>query len=249
MRYLLNSKNQKIAYKTIKGKGPGMIFIHGLNSDMNGIKAINLEKYAKKNNLSFIRFDFRGHGKSFGNFEDFTISDWKDDLIFIIDTLTKGPQILIGSSMGGWLMILASKARPKKILGLIGLAAATDFGGNLYKNLGIKNKNEIKKKGITKYDSYGFSYFLTLKFLKDAKKNNILDKSFKFNKPLILIHGMKDEVVNSNMPAKIMNITSGKNIQIIYLKDSNHRLSRPSDLLIIINSINNIRSLIKLSSL
>ena len=244
MSFLINAKNQKIAYKAIKGKGPGIVFIHGLNSDMNGIKAINIEKYARKNKIAFVRFDCRGHGKSFGKFEDFTISDWRDDLIFILDNLTKGSQILIGSSMGGWLMFLASRARPKKIAGLIGLAAATDFGNNLYNELTNKNKNEIKKNRITKYNSYGFSYFLTFKFFKDANKNNILNKPFRFNKPLILIHGMKDDVVNYDMPKKIMEAINGKNIQIIYLKNSNHRLSKPSDLLIIKSSIDNIRSLI-----
>ena len=102
MSYLINKKNQKIAYKKIKGKSPGIIFIHGLNSDMNGLKAQSIEKYAKKNRLSFIRFDCRGHGKSYGKFEDFTISEWKEDVINIIDNLTAGPQILVGSSMGGW---------------------------------------------------------------------------------------------------------------------------------------------------
>ena len=73
MKYFTNKKNQNIAYKAVKGKSPGLVFIHGLNSDMNGLKAQSLENYAKKNNLSFIRFDCRGHGKSFGKFEDFTI--------------------------------------------------------------------------------------------------------------------------------------------------------------------------------
>ena len=115
MSYLINKKNQKIAYKMSKGRSPGIIFIHGLNSNMNGLKALSIEKYAKKNKLSFVRFDFRGNGKSDGKFENFTISEWKEDLIYIIDSLTKGPQILIGSSLGGWLMTLAAKARPKKI--------------------------------------------------------------------------------------------------------------------------------------
>ena len=242
MSYLINNKNQKISYKSIKGKGLGIIFIHGLNSNKEGIKAINIEKYAKKNKLSFIRFDCRGHGASFGNFEDFTISDWKKDLLTIIDNLTNGPQILIGSSMGGWLMILAAKARPKKIVGLIGLAAAVDFENHLYNKLTKKNKSELKSNGITKYSSYGFSYYLKSKFFIDAKKNNILKKKFKFTKPIILIHGIKDEVVNIDMPRKIINVTTGKNIQLLYLKSSDHRLSQTSDLLVINNSIDNIRS-------
>jgi len=241
MSYLINNKNQKIAYKMIRGESPGIIFIHGLNSDMNGLKALSIEKYAKKNKLSFIRFDCRGNGKSEGKFEDFTISDWKKDLIYIIDALTKGPQILIGSSLGGWLMILAAKARPKKIAGLIGLAATTDFGKNFYNNLNKKNKNEIKKNGITKISSSGFSYFLKSKFFTEAKKNNILTKPFKYKKPFILIHGLKDGIVSHDMPKKIMNNTTGNDVRIIYLKSSDHRLSKPKDLMTINNALDGIR--------
>ena len=111
MAFYINNLNQKIAYRYIKGKSPGIIFVHGLNSDMQGLKALCIEKYARKNNIAFLRFDCRGHGKSFGNFEDFTISDWRHDLLDIIDNLTSGPQILIGSSMGGWLMMLATRSR------------------------------------------------------------------------------------------------------------------------------------------
>ena len=135
MPYFINKLKQRIAYKTVKGRGVGIIFIHGLNSDMNGKKALILEKYAKKHSLSFIRFDCRGHGKSYGNFEDFTISDWKQDLIDIIDNLTSGPQILVGSSMGGWLMLLAARTRKSRIKGMIGLAAAPDCDNDLYKSL------------------------------------------------------------------------------------------------------------------
>ena len=142
MSYIINKLNQKIAYKYIKGCSPGIVFVHGLNSDMQGLKAKSIEKYAKKNKLRFLRFDCRGHGQSFGRFEDFVISDWKQDLLDVIDKLTKGPQILIGSSMGAWLMILAANARPKKIAGLIGLSAAADFGYSLHKSLSLKNKNK-----------------------------------------------------------------------------------------------------------
>ena len=121
MRFYKNKQNHKIAYKSLKGRRLGIIFIHGLLSDMNGGKALDLERYARKNKLNFVRFDCRGHGKSEGKFEDFTMSDWKKDLLDIIDNVAKGPQILIGSSMGGWLMMLAAKARPQRIQGLIGM--------------------------------------------------------------------------------------------------------------------------------
>ena len=244
MSFYKNKQNHKIAYKSLKGRGLGIIFIHGLNSDMNGTKALTVERYARKNNLNFIRFDCRGHGRSEGKFEEFTISDWKKDLLDIIDNIAKGPQILIGSSMGGWLMMLAAKARPQRIKGMIGLAAAPDFGKDLYNNLNKKNKREITSKGITKYTSYGFSYYLTKKFFIEAEKNRILKKPLYFTKPLVLIHGLKDNVVKEDVPRKILKKITGKNVNIIYLKESDHRLSSDTDLKVIINSISYIKSII-----
>ena len=241
MRFYKNKQNHKIAYKSVKGRRLGIIFIHGLNSDMNGSKALTVEQYAKKNKLNFIRFDCRGHGKSEGKFEDFSMSDWRKDLLDIIDNVAKGPQILIGSSMGGWLMMLAAKARPQRINGLIGLAAAPDFGKDLYNALNKKNKKEISTKGITKYTSYGFSYYLTKKFFVEAEKNRVLKKPFRFSKPMVLIHGLKDNVVKEDVPRKILKKVTGKNVNIIYLKESDHRLSTDIDLKMITKTIDFIR--------
>ena len=248
MRFYKNKQNHKIAYKSLKGRRLGVIFIHGLNSDMNGGKALAVEQYAKKNKLNFIRFDCRGHGNSEGKFEDFTLSDWRKDLLDIIDNIAKGPQILIGSSMGGWLMMLAAKARPQRIKGLIGLAAAPDFGKDLYNVLNKKNKKEISTKGITKYTSYGFSYYLTKKFFIEAEKNRVLKKPFRFSKPMVLIHGLKDNVVKEDVPRKILKKVTGKNVNIIYLKESDHRLSSLTDLTIIKESIDYLRKIIKLKN-
>ena len=245
MPFYKNKQNHKIAYKSLKGKGLGIIFIHGLNSDMSGNKALTVERYARKNKLNFIRFDCRGHGKSEGKFEEFTMSDWRKDLLDIIDNLARGPQILIGSSMGGWLMMLAAKARPQRIKGMIGLAAAPDFGKDLYNALHKKNKNEINTKGITKYMSYGFPFYLTKKFFIEAEKNRVLKKQFRYTKPLVLIQGLKDDVVKEDVPKKILKKVTGKNVNIIYLKESDHRLSSDTDLQIITQSIEYIRNLKK----
>ena len=245
MHFYKNKQNHKIAYKSLKGKGLGIIFIHGLNSDMNGNKALTIEKYARKNKLNFIRFDCRGHGKSEGKFEEFTMSDWRKDLLDIIDNLARGPQILIGSSMGGWLMMLAAKARPQRIKGMIGLAAAPDFGKDLYNALNKKNKKEINTKGITKYMSYGFPFYLTKNFFIEAEKNRVLKKQFRYTKPLVLLHGLKDDVVKEDVPRQILKKVTGKNVNIIYLKESDHRLSSDTDLKIITQSIEYIRNLKK----
>ena len=132
---------------------------------MSGQKALSIERFARKNKLSFIRFECRGHGKSDGKFEDFTISDWKKDLLDIIDNIAKGPQILVGSSMGGWLMFLAAKARPSRVTGMVGLAAAPDYIDDFYNNLPVKKRKELNNKGFIKYSSYGFSYLVKKKYI------------------------------------------------------------------------------------
>ena len=240
MAYFINKKKEKIHYKSVKGKSPGIIFIHGLNSDMSGQKAISIEKYARKNRLRFICFECRGHGKSSGKFEDFTISDWKKDLIDVIDNIAKGPQILVGSSMGGWLMFLAAKARPARVAGMVGLAAAPDYIDGFYNGLSNKKKEEMNKKGFIRYSSYGFSYLVKKKYIIDGRKNKILNKEFKWNKPLILIQGLKDNVVTPDVPEKIVKKVKGNQIQIKLLKNSDHRLSDLFDLKIINNSIQSI---------
>ena len=237
MPYFINKKKERIRYKSIKGKVPGIIFIHGLNSDMSGQKALSIERFARKNKLRFIRFECRGHGKSDGKFEDFTISDWKKDLLDIIDNIAKGPQILVGSSMGGWLMFLAAKARPSRVTGMVGLAAAPDYIDDFYNNLPVKKKKELNNKGFIKYSSYGFSYLVKKKYILNGRENKILNKEFKWNKPLILIQGLKDNVVKSDIPEKIVKKVKGNQIQIKLLKNSDHRLSKPFDLKVINESI------------
>jgi len=239
MPYLINKQKQHIAYKKIKGKKPGIIFIHGLQSNMNGEKAIQIENFAKAQGHNFIRFDCRGHGKSYGKFENFCISDWKKDLLDIIDHISYGPQILIGSSMGGWLMMLAARTRPKRIFGLIGIAAAPDFTKELYKNLSLIHKKQIAKKGKAEIKSkeYSLKYVVTKKLINDGKKNFILQKKFRFNKPIILIHGMKDSVVSLKTPFNILKKSAGSNIQLKILKREGHRLSSHQGIKTILKSL------------
>ena len=116
-----------IAYNQLIGKREGIVFLSGFNSDMQGKKALHLEKWAKDNNHSFLRFDYSGHGQSSGTIETTCFSDWYQDVEYLIDKLTHGKQILIGSSMGAWIMLMLAKQIPQKIAAIIGLAPAPDF--------------------------------------------------------------------------------------------------------------------------
>ena len=120
-----------IAYHKLEGKSPGVIFMGGFMSDMNGSKAIALEEICRELGIAYVRFDYLGHGNSSGNFSDGTISIWAGDALAIFDNLTNGPQIIVGSSMGGWIMMLTAISRPKRVFGLLGIAAAPDFTEDL----------------------------------------------------------------------------------------------------------------------
>src|SRR5580698_44117 len=120
-----------IAYHRLAGAAPGIVFLGGFRSDMSGTKALFLEDYCRRRGRAYLRFDYFAHGQSSGNFANGTISRWRDDAVAVIDSLTEGPQILVGSSMGGWIMVLAALARPRRVAALVGIAAAPDFTTDL----------------------------------------------------------------------------------------------------------------------
>src|ERR1700685_2224862 len=128
---LARSGGATIAYNRLAGAGPGIVFLGGFRSDMTGTKALFIGDYCRRRGRAYVRFDYFAHGQSSGDFADGTISRWRDDAISVIDSLTEGPQILVGSSMGGWVMVLAALARPERIAALVGIAAAPDFTTDL----------------------------------------------------------------------------------------------------------------------
>src|SRR5580658_9285655 len=133
-----------IAYHRLAGAAPGIIFLGGFRSDMTGTKALFLEDYCRRRGRAYARFDYFGHGESSGDFADGTIGRWRDDAIAVIDSLSEGPQILVGSSMGGWLMVLAALARPDRVRALVGIAAAPDFTMDLLpQRLGAAEQREL----------------------------------------------------------------------------------------------------------
>src|SRR5213078_5299116 len=136
-----------IAYHRLLGAPPGIVFLGGFRSDMSGTKALFLEDYCRRRGRAYLRFDYFGHGASSGDFGCGTIGRWREDAIASIDSLTAGPQILVGSSMGGWIMLLAALARPGRVAALIGIAAAPDFTAELLpKRLTAEQHHEIEQK-------------------------------------------------------------------------------------------------------
>ena len=221
------SKRAYLRHEGLKG-APGLVFFSGHGSDMFGTKAESLHQMAATHNIPFLRFDYFGHGLSDGSFLDGTISKWVHDCMMMLDQLTTGPQILVGSSLGGWLMIRTAQERSERIAGLVGIAAAPDFTETLiWENLTSEQKQQMKADGqITLPNPYApedviYPYHLVL----DGRSNLVLDKAIDLNIPLTLFHGMADQEVPWQTAIQIAEKWCGKQVDVILDKQAGHRFS------------------------
>ena len=244
-KFINRLDNNTIAYNQLTGKNSGIVFLSGFNSDMQGKKALYIEKWAKDNNHSFLRFDYSGHGQSSGKIETTCFSDWYQDAEYIINKKTKNKQILVGSSMGAWIMLMLAKRIPEKIAAIIGLAPAPDFPKILIwdKMTGDEKRKLIKNREIIiKYEDGSkneFSYTL----IKDSFKNLTLSENIYFNGPVYLYHGMADNAVPYDLSIKIINTFKGtSDIKLLLDKGAGHRLSDIDQLKNIINIIEEIKT-------
>ncbi|MGV3278997.1 alpha/beta hydrolase [Rickettsiales bacterium LUAb2] len=235
--------NEKLCYYLQEGNSssPIIIFLPGYMSDIKGVKASSLANFAKESNLSYLCFEYRGHGQSSGNLFDFIIEDWFQDTVAIINSLTKNrPKILIGSSMGGWLAFLYSHYFSENIKGLIAIAPALDFTKDLNMLL-ISNSPNIKQED----DIISFTYPTNevAKFSKKLITNTkedlfLLNKSnLYFNFKVRLLHGMQDNIVNYQNSINISQKLTNSDVIISLFKNGDHSLSKPDNLLILQNTI------------
>ena len=224
-----------IAYRRHVGKTeslPGIIFIHGLRSDMDGGKAECLHAFCAERDQSFVRFDCRGHGQSSSTFEETVLSEWADDATLVIDQLTEGRQIVVGSSMGGWLMMRTALDRPERVSGLVGIAAAPDFTRRLRVELTADEQATLARDGQigrpTPYDPH--PYVFTRALLDDGDACSVLTGTFNFNGRIRLLHGMLDDSVPWELALEILAQATTPDARLHLIKDGDHRLSRESDL-------------------
>lgn len=230
-------------YRIINTNIPSVIFLHGLMSSMQSTKAIYLIDYCKKNNYNFIVFDNFGCGNASGRFEDQTISDWLEGVSLILNELIDTEVILVGSSMGGWLALLAALKFPNKIKGLVCLAPASDFTQDIWQNISLGDQNKMQKEGVLEVEGKNceHKYPISYKLIGDAKKHLLLTKNkIDINIPVHLIHGMLDEDVPYNVSVKLLEKITSKQIVMKLIKDGHHNLSREEDLKIISNSLEEV---------
>ena len=224
---------QTLAYYRSPGAQPGVVFLGGFTSDMTGIKATTLDRWCRERGQAFVRFDYSGHGTSSGRFADGTIGQWAQEALAVLDQLTEGPQLLVGSSMGAWLMLLTALARPERIAGLLGLACAADFTEYLlWERLDEPLRERLRRERVISLPSaYGEPYIIALNLLEEAKTHQLLNRSeLQINGPVRLIHGMADADVPWRTSLQVMEKLTSPDVRLILVKDGEHTLSRDQDL-------------------
>jgi pimeloyl-ACP methyl ester carboxylesterase len=230
---LTRADGATIAYNRLSGKNPGVIFLHGFKSDMTGEKAKAVEAYCRRHGRAFVRYDATGHGRSSGTFEDRTIGQWAEDAVTVLDELTEGPQVLVGSSMGGWLMLLAALSRPERVAGLLGLAAAPDFTEErIFDQFSAEQRQALFTEGrVVIEDNYGDPPFvINRKLIEEGRQHLMLRGPIDLTCPIRLIQGQDDPDVPWQTAIRLGECLASTDVEITLVKAGKHRLSEPHDL-------------------
>ena len=241
--YLDTSAGRKLAYHKTEGKGPGVVFLGGFMSDMSATKAIHLEDWARSQGRAFLRFDYSGHGESSGAFADGCIGDWAEDALEALSKLTEGPQILVGSSMGGWIALLLARKLPKRVHALVGVAAAPDFTeDSMWPGLTDAQRAEILEQGQTSLpNSYDDTpYILTRRLFEDGKAQLVLRTALDLPFPVRLMQGTRDEAVEISVPLRLCEHATCPDLRLTFVKDADHRFSTPECLGMITAAISEV---------
>ncbi|WP_174286937.1 alpha/beta fold hydrolase [Sphingomonas bacterium] len=218
-----------LAYHQTEGAGPTIVFLPGYASDMRGAKALALEGWAKAAGRAFLRFDYVGCGASDGDLAAQTLADWRDDVLAMLDGPAAGPVVLVGSSMGGWLMLLAARARAEQVVGLVGIAAAPDFTDW---GFSTEEKMLLLTQGrLLRANPYGPEPTLyTRAFWASGEANRLMFGDIAIDCPVRLIQGMADRDVPYQRAIRLAELIRSADVQLTLVKDGDHRLSRDADI-------------------
>ncbi len=221
-----------IAYRAVAGKRPGVVFLGGFASDMTGTKAQALDDFCRSQGRAYVRFDYLGHGASSGRFSDGAIGRWADDAVAVLDACTQGPQVLVGSSMGGWLMLLAALARPERVCGLVGVAAAPDFTDNIWDDLDAGQRQALNRDDVVYLPSdYGDDPTpVTRELIEEGRGHLLLRAPIAIRCPVRLIHGTADNDVPWRTSIALAERLESDDVEVTLVKDGGHRLSAEPDL-------------------
>lgn len=249
--FLSRSDGSTIAYHRLAGKpgeDPGVMFLGGFMSDMTGSKAQFLDRLCRAHGWPFLRFDYGGHGQSSGRFEEGSIGAWAADALAVFDAQTEGPQILIGSSMGGWMMLLLALARPERVAGLIGIASAPDFTEDLlWARFTAEQRACLTETGrlLDFRPASGTDpenpFPLTLHLIEEARQHLLLRAPIPLTCPVRLLHGMQDADVPWETSLRLAERLQSTDIDLTLIKEGDHRLSTEADLRRLVRTLAGLR--------
>ena len=231
--FVQHSGDDRLAYERIEGRGPWVVWLGGFGSDMAGTKAQALAAWAERSGRSFLRFDYFGHGRSDGDFRDGTITRWREDALAVLDRLTEGPAVLVGSSMGGWIACLVALARRERISALALIAPAADFTDKLiWPSLSAGQRREIQDKGVwvraSPNEPDGLP--ITRALIEDGARWSILPGPVGITAPVRVLQGGRDEDVPWAHALELFHALESEDCVFTLVRDGDHRLSRPQDL-------------------
>ncbi|MEO0752975.1 MAG: alpha/beta hydrolase [Pseudomonadota bacterium] len=240
--FLAGPRGRQLAYVKTDGRGPGIVFLGGFKSDMEGTKALYLEEWAKATGRSFIRFDYSGHGLSSEAFEDGSIGDWAADAREILSTLTQDPQVLVGSSMGGWISLLLARAMPHHVAGLVTIAAAPDFTeDSMWARFDADQRAALLSDGqIALPSDYDDPYIITKRLIEDGRDNLVLRDPLKLPFPVRFLQGTADADVSMSVALHLLEHAQSSDMRLTLVDGADHRFSDPDCLAMITDAVEEV---------
>jgi len=228
--FLEKPDGARVAYAHTPGHTPTVVFLGGFASDMTGTKATYLERWCRGRGQAFLRFDYQGHGASSGAFADGTVGAWADDARFAVERVTDGPLVLVGSSMGGWIMLLVALAMRARIRALVGVAAAPDFTEDLmWRQLDDETRRTLEREGVlqvpSEYDEQPLT--ITRRLIEEGRRHLLLDSRIALHCPVRLLHGTADGDVPWQCSQRLMAALASDDVTLTLVKAGDHRLSEP----------------------
>ena len=242
MEFLITKTGRRLAYVQTAGRGPGVVFLGGFMSDMSGTKALHLEAWCKEQGCAFLRFDYSGHGASSEVFTDGCVGDWAEDAQAAIEVLTQGKQILVGSSMGGWISMLMAQRLPDRLAGLVTIAAAPDFTEDgFWASFNEDTRRLLLQEGVVNIPSdYGDPYPITKRLIEDGRSHLVLRKPLSLPFPVRLLQGDEDVDVSVELANNLFSHIKGPDVQLRLLKGADHRFSTPKALALLEAAISDV---------
>lgn len=235
-KQFLDGPNGRLAYRRRSGsdrQSPGVLWLGGFRSDMLGTKAEFLDQWAEGNGRAYLRFDYSGHGESDGAFVDGSIGAWARDAGAVLKELTDGPQVLVGSSMGGWIATLLALAHPEKIAAIVFIAPAPDFTERLmWPSFSPAQRDQIMREGKLELPSEYSDEpeIITRRLIEDGRGHLVMNGAIAINKPVRILQGMKDDAVPFAHALDFAAQLTGDDVEVTLTPNGDHRLSTPADL-------------------